>query len=85
MRVLQGGRSSAGLGWAVARYALSGFAALVVLAAAGVVVHPVELVRSAVDQDRIFHRETLLDVDEVFIRYSSGFASLSVCSLYPSR
>lgn len=36
MRVLQGGRSSAGLGWAVARYALSGFAALVVLAAAGV-------------------------------------------------
>jgi signal transduction histidine kinase len=36
MRVLQGGRSNAGLGWAVARYALSGFAALVVLAAAGV-------------------------------------------------
>lgn len=36
MRVLQGGRSSAGLGWAVARYALSGFAALVVLTAAGV-------------------------------------------------
>jgi signal transduction histidine kinase len=36
MRVLQGGRSNAGLGLAVARYALSGFAALVVLAAAGV-------------------------------------------------
>jgi signal transduction histidine kinase len=36
MRVLQGGRSNAGLGWAVARYALSGFAALVVLTAAGV-------------------------------------------------
>ena len=36
MRVLQGGRSNVGLGWAVARYALSGFAALVVLAAAGV-------------------------------------------------
>jgi signal transduction histidine kinase len=36
MRVLQGRRSNAGLGWAVARYAFSGFAALVVLAAAGV-------------------------------------------------
>lgn len=36
MRVLQGGRSNAGLGWAVARYAVSGFAALVVLAVAGV-------------------------------------------------
>lgn len=36
MRVLQGGRASAGLGWAVARYALSGFAALVLLTAAGV-------------------------------------------------
>src|ERR1041385_5479386 len=36
MRVLDAGGSRAGLGWAVARYALSGFAALVLLAGAGV-------------------------------------------------
>jgi two-component system, NarL family, sensor kinase len=36
MRVFDAGRSRAGLGWAVARYALSGFAALVLLAGAGV-------------------------------------------------
>src|SRR4051794_5829018 len=36
MRVFEGGGAPAGLGWAVARYALSGFAALVLLAGAGV-------------------------------------------------
>ena len=36
MRVFDAGGSRAGLGWAVARYALSGFAALVLLAGAGV-------------------------------------------------
>jgi two-component system, NarL family, sensor kinase len=36
MRVFDGGGAPAGLGWAVARYALSGFAALVLLAGAGV-------------------------------------------------
>jgi signal transduction histidine kinase len=36
MRVLRAGGSRAGLGWAVARYALSGFAALVLLAGVGV-------------------------------------------------
>lgn len=36
MRVLHTGGSRAGLGWAVARYALSGFAALVLLAGVGV-------------------------------------------------
>lgn len=36
MHVFEAGRARAGLGWAVARYALSGFAALVLLAGAGV-------------------------------------------------